>query len=80
LKNAFTDTYGGLAPGAYPEVHYVTAPLRAAAWQRGEIDDIHLWGGEAHELAQPIPAGELVRQLVEGAREALAQTLRPAAG
>lgn len=80
LKNAFTDTYGGLAPGAYPEVHYVTAPLRAAARQRGEIDDIHLWGGEAHELAQPIPAGELVRQLVEGAREALAQALRPAAG
>jgi len=80
LQNAFTDTYGGLAPGAYPEVHYVTAPLRAAARQRGEIDDMHLSGGEAHELAQPIPAGELVRQLVEGAREALAQTLWPASG
>jgi hypothetical protein len=30
-----------------------------------------LWAGQAHALAAPIPAGELVRRLAEEARAAL---------
>jgi nitronate monooxygenase len=31
---------------------------------------VNLWAGEAHELARPIPAAELVRALAAEAREA----------
>jgi nitronate monooxygenase len=59
------------APSAYPEVNYVTAPLRAAARARGDAEAINLWAGQAHALAQAQPAGELVRQLAADARAAL---------
>jgi nitronate monooxygenase len=70
------------APIAYPEIHHVTSPLRAAARKRGDHDAINLWAGQAHELAQPLPAGEIVRTLGRDARAALAQAserIRPRA-
>ena len=60
------------APLAYPEVHHVTAPLRAAAREAGDEDVINLWAGEAHELAAEIPAAEVVARLMDEARAALA--------
>lgn len=51
------------APSAYPDVHHLTAPLRAAARARGDADDINLWAGQAHALTRELPAGELVRRL-----------------
>jgi nitronate monooxygenase len=60
------------APLAYPEVHHVTAPLRAAARQAGDEDVINLWAGEAHELATRVPAAEVVARLMDEARAALA--------
>jgi nitronate monooxygenase len=64
------------APRAYPDVHYVTAPLRAAARQRGDAEAINLWAGQAYELATDEPAGDIVRRLAAEARAAL----REAAG
>lgn len=49
------------APSAYPQVHHLTAPLRAAARAAGDPDAINLWAGQAYALAQERPAGELVR-------------------
>jgi nitronate monooxygenase len=60
------------APVAYPELHYATAPLRAAARDAGDAGGFNLWAGEAHALAEEIPAAEVVARLVAGAREALA--------
>jgi len=60
------------APLAYPEVHHVTAPLRAAAREAGDEDVINLWAGEAHELAAEMPAAEVVARLMDEARAALA--------
>jgi nitronate monooxygenase len=51
------------APSAYPEIHHLTQPVRAAAREQGDADGFHLWAGQAHRLAEPIPAGELVRRL-----------------
>ena len=51
------------APSAYPDVHYVTAKVRTAARAAGDADGFHLWAGQAHTLAEPVPAGELVAQL-----------------
>jgi nitronate monooxygenase len=68
------------APSAYPEIHHLTAPLRTAARTRGDADSFHLWAGEAHALAQPLPAADLVVRLATEAREALkSRHVRPAA-
>jgi nitronate monooxygenase len=71
IVNRFQREHGGTAPPGYPEVHHLTAPLRAAARAQGDADGINLWAGQAHPLAQELPAGELVRRLAEEARAAL---------
>lgn len=48
------------APSAYPQVHHLTAPLRAAARAAGDPEAINLWAGQAYALAQEQPAAELV--------------------
>ena len=63
--------HGEDAPSAYPDVHHVTAQIRAAAREQGDADGFHLWAGQAHALARPVPAGELVRRLAAEARDAL---------
>jgi nitronate monooxygenase len=60
------------APAAYPHVHYLTAPLRAAARAAGDANAINLWAGQAYPLAEELPAAELVRRLGAGARVSLA--------
>ncbi|MFI5531043.1 nitronate monooxygenase [Kitasatospora sp. NPDC051853] len=62
LRNAFIDRYGPLAPTGYPEVHHLTAPLRAAATARGDLEAMHLWAGTAHHLARTGPAAALTRE------------------
>ena len=59
------------APSAYPDVHHVTAKVRAAARSQDDADGFHLWAGQAHTLAEPVPAAELVRRLSDDARKAL---------
>ena len=49
----------------------VAAPLRAAARTTGDADAVNLWAGQAHSLAQALPAGALVRQLSADARTAI---------
>jgi nitronate monooxygenase len=61
------------APLAYPELHHVTAPLRAHGRKAGDADVINLWAGQAHELAEERPAAEVVARLAAEAREGLAQ-------
>jgi nitronate monooxygenase len=59
------------APSAYPDVHHLTAPLRAAARSAGDNEAVNLWAGQAYALADEAPAGELVRRLGDEARAAL---------
>ncbi len=73
IVNRFMREHGRGAPSAYPDLHYVTAPLRAAARAEGDADGVNLWAGQAHPLATEEPAGELVRRLAREAREALQQ-------
>jgi nitronate monooxygenase len=51
------------APSAYPHVHHLTAPLRAAARAAGDADRINLWAGTAFTQAQAAPAAEIVVSL-----------------
>ncbi|WP_369135061.1 nitronate monooxygenase [Modestobacter sp. I12A-02662] len=71
LVNRATAELGDDAPAAYPEVHLMTAPVRAAARAAGDAEGMHLWAGQAHGLAEAVPAGELVRRLAADARSAL---------
>jgi nitronate monooxygenase len=71
IENRFMREHEHEAPLAYPEVHHLTAPLRAAAREAGDVDAFHLWAGQAHALAEELPAGELVRKLADEAREAV---------
>ncbi|MGD9696600.1 MAG: nitronate monooxygenase [Thermoleophilia bacterium] len=63
VVNAWTEGIGRDAPSAYPEIHHLTAPLRAHGRARGEADLVSLWAGVGHARARPIPAAELVAEL-----------------
>ena len=76
IVNRFQREHSAAAPLGYPDVHHVTAPPRRAARERGDADGFHLWAGQAHALAEPVPAGELVRRLAAEARAALQQAAR----
>jgi nitronate monooxygenase len=71
IVNRFLAEHTESAPIAYPEIHHATSPIRAAARRSGDADSFNLWAGQAHELVREMPAGELVRELGEGARRVL---------
>jgi len=71
IVNAFGRAHTASAPAAYPEVHHLTAPLRAHAREAGDAETLHLWAGQAHELAADAPAEEVVAALAGEARAAL---------
>jgi nitronate monooxygenase len=71
IVNRFMADHSATAPAAYPQIHYATSPLRAAARKRGDPDGFNLWAGQAHELTPSGPAGEIVRSISEDARRAL---------
>lgn len=62
IVNRFMVEHADAAPSAYPHVHHLTSPLRAAARQQGDADTINLWAGEAYPHAEELSAAELVRR------------------
>ena len=73
IENAFLRAHTGSAPAAYPEVHYLTSPMRKAARQADLADYVNLWAGQAYPLTAAAPAAELVRDLWDQAQAALGQ-------
>lgn len=71
IVNRFMRDHDAAAPKAYPHIHYVTAPLRAAARAAGDADGINLWAGQAYPLAEAAPAADLVARWGAEARAAL---------
>jgi nitronate monooxygenase len=76
IENRFLREHSARAPRAYPEVHHVTAPLRAHGRSVGDGEVLNLWAGQAHALAREVPAEQLVRELADEARRALDGTRR----
>jgi nitronate monooxygenase len=58
-------------PAPYPVQRGLSAAMRSQARQQGDIQRMQAWAGQSASLAQAIPAGELVRQLWEGAQALL---------
>ena len=73
IVNRFMRDHDVAAPKAYPHVHHLTAPLRAAARAAEDADGINLWAGQAYSLAEAVPAAELVARWGAEARAALAR-------
>ncbi len=71
IVNRLLTEQSAAAPRGYPEIHHLTAPLRAHGRAVGDADVINLWAGQAHALAPELPAGELTRRLVADARAAV---------
>ena len=71
IVNRFMRDHDAAAPRAYPHIHYVTAPLRAAARAAGDAGGINLWAGQAYPLAEAAPAADLVARWGAEARAAL---------
>jgi nitronate monooxygenase len=72
LRNRFLDAHTRGAPAAYPQVHFATAPIRAAAREQGDGDGFNLFAGQTYRLATGGSAAELVKSLGAQTRQALA--------
>jgi nitronate monooxygenase len=68
LANRFALEHDGQAPQAYPEVHHLTRPLRAAATAAGDAGVPNLWAGTGWRQLTTEPAAAIVRRIASGAR------------
>lgn len=62
LANRFMAEHAA-APAGYPHLHHLTAPLRAAAVARGDVEVAHLWAGTRHADIRAATAVEITRAL-----------------
>ena len=61
LVNEFMTRHGAGAPDAYPEVHFLTGPLRAAAAAASDPRALNLWAGTAWRQARTGPVAEIIQ-------------------
>ncbi|MGV0110973.1 nitronate monooxygenase [Arthrobacter sp. CP30] len=62
LRNRFMDDHE--RPGhAYPQIHYITAPLRAAAARNNDLQALHLWAGTGYRTTRTGPAADIIADL-----------------
>jgi nitronate monooxygenase len=45
LRNRFIDEHEGEAPFGYPQVHWLTSPVRAASVRAGDPHAVNVWAG-----------------------------------
>ena len=71
VVNRWMAEHGADAPSAYPDVHHLTAKIRAAARSAGDPTGSTCGPARRTRWPQAVPAGELVRRLAEEARAVL---------
>jgi len=59
-------------PAPYPVQRALTAPMRAAAAKANDVQRMQAWAGQSARLAKAEPAGDVVQQIWQGARDLLA--------
>jgi nitronate monooxygenase len=52
LRNRFVDEHDAQAPLGYPEVHWLTSPLRAASVRAGDPNNTNVWAGTGYRDAK----------------------------
>ncbi|MGE2732428.1 nitronate monooxygenase [Mycolicibacterium vaccae] len=63
LRNRFIDEYDVHAPLAYPEVHYLTSPLRAGAARANDPQAVNIWAGTGFAQIQAGPVRAIMAVL-----------------
>jgi nitronate monooxygenase len=63
LRNRFIDEHEAEAPFGYPEIHYLTSPLRAASVRAGDPHAVNVWAGTGFREAKAAPVAEIIRSL-----------------
>jgi nitronate monooxygenase len=71
ISNRFLEEHTDAAPPAYPQVHHLTAPLRAKGRSADDADLVNLWAGQAYALTDDVPAEQIVLRVADEARTAL---------
>ncbi|BBZ29780.1 oxidoreductase [Mycolicibacterium madagascariense] len=64
LRNRFVDEHDGQAPLGYPELHYLTSPLRAASVRAGDPQGVNVWAGTGFRQAQTGSVAQIMAALV----------------
>lgn len=63
LRNRFIDEHESEAPFGYPEVNYLTSPLRAASVRAGDPHGVNVWAGTGFQKITAGPAAEIISNL-----------------
>ncbi len=63
LRNRFIDDHEADAPFGYPEIHYLTSPLRAASVRAGSPDAVNIWAGTGFRKATTGPVADIMSRL-----------------
>ncbi len=71
IRNRFLDEHSHDAPASYPQVHHLTAPLRAHGRSVGDGEVVNLWAGQAYALTSDLPAADVVQRVAAEARTAM---------
>jgi nitronate monooxygenase len=64
LDNRFVNDHESQAPLGYPQVHYMTGPLRAAAVRAGDPDGTNVWAGTGFRKICSGSVAEIMGRLV----------------
>jgi nitronate monooxygenase len=71
MVNRFIEDHGPHAPVAYPQVHHLTRPIRAAAAKAGDPEAMALWAGQGYPLAMDAPVAEVISTLAQQLADAV---------
>jgi nitronate monooxygenase len=63
LRNRFIDDHESQAPFGYPEVHYLTGPVRAAAVRAGDPHGTNVWAGTGFRSIASAPVADIMATL-----------------
>ena len=64
LRNRFVDEHEAQAPFGYPEVHYLTSPVRAASVRAGDPQAVNVWAGTGYRQAEAAPVAAIIEKLM----------------
>lgn len=71
VVNRFLREHTEHAPAAYPQLHRLTRPIRAASGAAGDPEAMSMWAGQTYPLAGSGSAADIIERLRVQAREAL---------
>jgi nitronate monooxygenase len=63
LRNRFIDEHEAEAPFGYPQVHWLTSPLRQASVRAGDPQAVNVWAGTGFRNATAAPVADIINGL-----------------